>query len=87
MSRVEEIKTKIAAKRLELDCKPQSCSRERRGAAGLLKIERDLIVIIPRADWIIYSHLLIDHGRAVCRARRPGCASCFLSHLCPSADV
>ncbi len=38
-----------------------------------VKIERDLMKIIPKADWIIYSHLLIAHGRAVCIARRPQC--------------
>ena len=52
-----------------------------------VKIERDLIGIIPREDWIIYSHLLIDHGRAVCRARRPDCATCFLSPDCPSSKA
>jgi len=52
-----------------------------------VKIERDLMKIIPETDWIIYSHLLIDHGRAICIARRPDCSYCFLNHLCPSAAV
>ena len=50
-----------------------------------VKIERDLIRIIPKADWIIYSHLLIAHGRAVCIARRPQCGECVVSKFCPSA--
>ena len=52
-----------------------------------VKVERDLVKIIPEADWIIYSHLLIDHGRAICIARRPACSDCFLNRLCPSAAI
>jgi endonuclease-3 len=51
-----------------------------------VKIEQDLMAVLPRADWIGYSHLLIDHGRAVCVARQPKCGECFLSTLCPSAS-
>jgi len=50
-----------------------------------VKLERDLMKIIPEEDWIILSHLMIDHGRAVCRARRPDCVNCVLDELCPSA--
>ncbi len=50
-----------------------------------VKVERDLIQIIPKQDWIVYAHLLIEHGRAVCKARRPDCEHCFLKRLCPSA--
>lgn len=50
-----------------------------------VKIERDLIKTIPRSDWIVYSHMLIDHGRAICVARRPKCGECALKSLCPSA--
>lgn len=49
------------------------------------KIEKDLMQIIPKKDWIIISHLLIDHGRAVCKARKPDCRKCVLLKLCPSA--
>lgn len=52
-----------------------------------VRIERDLMKIIPPRDWIIYSHLLIDHGRAICVARRPDCHNCFLNKLCPSSNV
>ena len=49
------------------------------------KIERDLMVLVPRDDWTLVSHLLIFHGREVCIARRPKCAACGLASLCPSA--
>jgi endonuclease-3 len=52
-----------------------------------VKIERDLVKIIPKADWILYSHLLIAHGRAVCIARQPRCGVCVVNVLCPSAEV
>jgi len=52
-----------------------------------VKVERDLMKIIPKDDWIIFSHLMIDHGRAVCRARRPDCPGCRLNRLCPSASA
>jgi endonuclease-3 len=51
------------------------------------KIERDLMKVIPRMDWMDYSHLLIFHGRAICIARRPDCAACFLNKLCPGARI
>jgi endonuclease-3 len=51
------------------------------------KIEKNLMEIIPPDDWIVYSHLLIEHGRAICKARKPECDRCFLSALCPSSTV
>jgi endonuclease III len=48
-----------------------------------VKIEQDLVRLVPRADWTLFSHLLIEHGRAVCVARRPRCAECPLLALCP----
>jgi len=50
-----------------------------------VKVEQDLMRIIPRADWLDLSHLLIFHGRAICDARRPLCEQCSLSHFCPSS--
>ncbi len=50
-----------------------------------VKVEQDLMRIIPRKDWLSLSHMLIYHGRAICTARRPRCAQCALVHLCPSA--
>ncbi len=49
------------------------------------KIERDLIELVPRKDWVIFSHLLIAHGRKVCKARNPLCAECVIEKLCPSS--
>lgn len=49
------------------------------------KIERDLAVFVPRSDWIVFPHLLIAHGRKVCKARTPLCGECGLVKLCPSA--
>ena len=50
-----------------------------------VKIERDLIELVPKKDWIIFSHLLIFHGRRVCKARRPLCEECAVGKLCPSS--
>ena len=52
-----------------------------------VRIERDLVRIVPRADWARFPHLLIWHGRRVCDARRPLCGACVLVDLCPSARV
>lgn len=50
-----------------------------------VRIERDLMSLLPQSDWEIYSISIIFHGRAVCKARNPNCGACELSHLCPSA--
>jgi endonuclease-3 len=50
-----------------------------------VKIEDDLVKIVPRTDWTLFSHLLIRHGRRTCIARRPDCADCPIAELCPSA--
>ena len=52
-----------------------------------VKIERDLIKIVPREDWGRFPHLLIWHGRRVCLAREPHCEECVLNDLCPSSRV
>jgi endonuclease-3 len=49
------------------------------------KIERELMEIVPRADWFELTYLLIEHGRAVCDAKRPRCTECLLNDICPSA--
>ncbi|MGH9967780.1 MAG: endonuclease III [Pyrinomonadaceae bacterium] len=49
------------------------------------KIEKDLTKIVPRKDWIIFSHLLIAHGRNICKARNPLCAECVIEKYCPSS--
>ena len=50
-----------------------------------VKIERELMAIVPRADWFRLTYLLIEHGRAVCDAKRPRCGECLLADICPSA--
>jgi len=51
------------------------------------KIEIDLMQLVPRAQWTELAHLMIEHGRRVCIARRPRCDECVLSDLCPSSRV
>jgi endonuclease-3 len=51
------------------------------------KIERDLMRSIPREHWFDFTYVLIDHGRAVCAARKPKCEICPVNHLCPSSLV
>jgi endonuclease-3 len=51
------------------------------------KIERDLMELVPQEGWTVWSHLLIYHGRSVCKARRPECGRCVVNELCPSAEV
>ncbi len=52
-----------------------------------VKIEQDLVKLVPREDWALFSHLLIWHGRDICPARRPRCEICPLNSLCPGAEV
>jgi endonuclease-3 len=49
------------------------------------KVERDLMRVVPREDWTVFPHLLILHGRRVCKARKPDCPACVLKDICPSA--
>lgn len=49
------------------------------------EVERDLMRLVPREEWILLSHLLIFHGRRTCDARRPRCEACPVADLCPSA--
>jgi endonuclease III len=51
------------------------------------KIEQDLIKLVPRKEWVVFSHRLILHGRNICKAPRPDCPNCVLNHLCPSSTV
>ena len=52
-----------------------------------VKIERDLMTLLPRDKWTWFSHTLILHGRRVCIARRPKCDVCVINQLCPSSRV
>ncbi|MDQ4064329.1 MAG: endonuclease III [Actinomycetota bacterium] len=49
------------------------------------KIERDLLKIVPEGERTLFSHLLIFHGRHVCKSRKPDCQNCVLNDICPSA--
>ena len=52
-----------------------------------VKIERDLMRLVPRQYWNVFPHLLISHGRRVCDARRPRCEVCVVNDLCPASRV
>lgn len=52
-----------------------------------VKVEQDLMRIVPQKDWLDLSHLMIYHGRAICFARKPLCDRCRLAKLCPSAFI
>ncbi|TKJ34333.1 MAG: endonuclease III [Planctomycetes bacterium B3_Pla] len=51
-----------------------------------VKLEFDLAEIVPKADWTRFSHLLIHHGRNICKARKPDCENCPISRHCPAAN-
>lgn len=51
------------------------------------KIEQDLIPIVPKKDWVLFPHLMIYHGRKICKARNPLCAECAIEKLCPSSSL
>ena len=51
------------------------------------KIEQDLMTLVPRKDWTMFSHRMIFHGRQVCHARKPSCESCTLQEICPRIGV
>ncbi|MBI3956538.1 MAG: endonuclease III [Candidatus Kerfeldbacteria bacterium] len=50
-----------------------------------VKIERELMEIVPQQDWVVFPHLLILHGRSICDAKKPKCDECVLKKICPSA--
>jgi endonuclease-3 len=52
-----------------------------------VKIERDLMRLIPEQDWINFSHAMIWHGRDTCTARKPDCPNCLVNKLCPKLGV
>ena len=52
-----------------------------------IKIEQDLMEVVPEEDRTIFSHLLIFHGRRTCKARKPDCPNCVLNDICPSVRI
>ncbi len=55
--------------------------------ADPVKIEQQLMEAVPRDDWFNFTYLLIDHGRAICKAQNPNCSACVLNKVCPSSRV
>lgn len=55
--------------------------------ADPVKIERELMSVLPKEEWFDVTYRLIDHGRAICKAKRPACEECILSALCPASRV
>lgn len=55
--------------------------------ADPVKIESQLMERIPRSDWFTLTYVLIDHGRAVCKAQKPNCEACVLHKFCPASRV
>jgi endonuclease-3 len=51
------------------------------------KVEQDLMALVPKKDWTMFSHRVIFHGRQVCHARKPHCGSCTLAEVCPKVGV
>jgi len=56
------------------------------GNSDAVKLEFDLAEIVPEKDWTLFSHLLILHGRNVCKARKPDCENCRIDKFCPAAN-
>ncbi len=52
-----------------------------------VRIEKDLMALVPKKDWLDFNYMLVNHGRKVCQSRKPLCLSCVISSLCPSANV
>lgn len=52
-----------------------------------VKVERDLMELVPTTEWTLFSHRMIFHGRQICEARKPRCAECRLADVCPRVGV
>lgn len=55
--------------------------------ADPVKVEHDLMALVPEKDWTVFSHRMIFHGRQVCHARKPKCTECTLAKFCPKIGV
>ncbi len=56
-------------------------------AKDAVKVERDLVALLPKKEWIQFSHRMIHHGRAICSARRALCSECSMQRFCPRVGV
>ena len=63
------------------------CSMKDSKSKNAVRIEKDLMGLIPRKDWGRFSFMVVDHGRKICVARKPKCRECSLNKICPSAKV
>ena len=52
-----------------------------------VKLEKKLEKVVPKKDWVGFSHWMIQHGRRLCKARKPLCKDCFLDHICPHLNL
>jgi endonuclease-3 len=79
--------TKIGGKKLMIFERGGRVFIEYTKDADPVKIEKELMAVIPKKDWFTFTYLLIDHGRAVCRAQNPNCAGCVVNRYCPSSRL
>ena len=75
--------TKIGGKKLMVFARAGSMIIDYTKDADPVKIEKELMGVVPKSQWFQTTYYLIDHGRAVCTARNPNCAGCVLNKLCP----
>ncbi len=52
-----------------------------------VKIEKDLLRLVPKKDWLDFNYIVVNHGRDTCKARKPLCVECLINDLCPSANM
>jgi len=52
-----------------------------------VKVEKDLVELVPKKDWVMFPHWIIWHGREICKARKPNCEKCVLEDICPKTGV
>jgi endonuclease-3 len=79
--------TKIGGKKLMIFERDGKIFIEYTKDADPVKIEKELMASIPKKDWFTLTYLLIDHGRAVCKAQNPNCVGCVVHKFCPSSRL
>jgi endonuclease-3 len=79
--------TKIGGKKLMIFERDGKVFIDYTKDADPVKIEQELMALIPKKDWFALTYLLIDHGRARCRAQNPNCAACEVNKFCPSSRL
>jgi endonuclease III len=79
--------TKIGGKKLMVFERDDKVVIDYTKDADPVKIEKELMNVIPKKEWFTLTYLLIDHGRAICKAQNPHCEECTLREFCPSTRV